>query len=148
MDKDIRNIQRLNEFLRFAEWIATPAPDREPKTQQELAEQLDVSKDTLVLWKKLDGFWAEVRKKRQEWVKDRVSSVLMGLYGKALKGDAQEVKLFLQYAGEFVEELKIKTEEEYSPETVKKVMETLKNEGFIITGNNTGQGEEKNSGKE
>lgn len=145
---NIKDINKQKEFWEVVNWIAQPATDRDPKTQKELAKKLEIDESTIIDWKKIDGFWEEVKKIRLLWVKDKVSSVLLGLYGKALGGGAQEVKLFLQYAGEFVEEIKIKQTEEYSPETVKKVMDTLKNEGFIITGNNTGQREKEDSSKE
>ena len=145
---DLKSINKQSELWDVINWLAQPTVDRNPKTQKELAEKLEVDESSIITWKKVEGFWEEVKKIRMLWIKDKVSDVLTGLYRKALKGDASEVKLFLQYAGEFIEEIKI-SKEEYSPETVKKVMETLKNEGFIITaGDNTGQGKEEDSDKE
>jgi len=114
-------IYKEEEFLAFIDWIGLPSPERVPKNQRELAFHLGVEESTLSNWKKTNGFWEEVRKKRIEWAKDKTSNVLLGLYRRALKeGGASEVKLFLQYAGEFNEktilELEGKVEKELSPE--------------------------------
>ena len=41
----------------FAEWLALPVSERQPKTQAALAEQLDVTESTLVNWKKNNALW-------------------------------------------------------------------------------------------
>lgn len=52
------NIVQLKPLqMAFAEWLATPVTEREPKTQKALAEQLGVTPDTLVDWKKLPEVW-------------------------------------------------------------------------------------------
>ena len=143
-------IKKKLEYQKFVEWMGLPIPERNPKEQKQLALDLDVEEATLSDWKKTDGFWDLVKTERKKWAKDKMSNVLAGLYKKAIKdGSAAEVKLFMQYAGEFVEELKVIKEEEYSPELIKKVRDTLENAGFTIAPrDNNGQGEEEDSGKE
>ena len=41
----------------FAEWLATPLIERQPKTQTALAEQLGVTDATLCNWKKSSELW-------------------------------------------------------------------------------------------
>lgn len=41
----------------FAEWLALPVLERQPKTQAALAIQLDVTEATLVNWKKNNELW-------------------------------------------------------------------------------------------
>ncbi len=41
----------------FAEWLATPAVERQSKTQTALAEQLNVSTATLSQWKRMPEIW-------------------------------------------------------------------------------------------
>lgn len=43
--------------IQFAEWLATPATERQPKTQIELAEQLGVVESTLCNWKRIPEVW-------------------------------------------------------------------------------------------
>ena len=43
--------------IRFAEWLATPATERQPKTQSALAEQLGVVEATLCNWKRIPEVW-------------------------------------------------------------------------------------------
>lgn len=43
--------------ITFAEWLATPMVEREPKTQVELAVQLGVHETTLCAWKKSQEIW-------------------------------------------------------------------------------------------
>ena len=126
-------IKKKQEYLMFVEWMGLPAPERVPKEQKELAVKMGVEEATLSDWKRVDGFWDNVRNERKKWAKDRTSNVLMGLYRKAIKdGNAAEVKLFLQYAGEFVEEVKLIQEKEYSVSQVKEVRIILENAGFTI----------------
>jgi len=112
-------VLKVDEFLRFIEWISLPTSEREPKTQVELAGKLKVDIATLSDWKKVDGFWDEVRSKRKEWGQNKVSNVLLGLYGRALTGTAAEVKLFLQYVDEFVEKSQLISQGELSEEDKK-----------------------------
>jgi len=128
----IEEIRKQAEFWRFIKWISLPADLREPKTQKELAKELEVDYATLSDWKKVEGFWEEVRKLRKEWIQDKVSNILLGVYGKALKGDVNAAKLLLEYAGEFIErkEFKHYIEEELSEEEkeeIKKALEYARN---------------------
>jgi len=128
----IEKIIKKQEFQEFIEWISLPASIREPKTQKELASKLGIDNATLSDWKKVEGFWEEVKKRRKNWVQEKISNILLGVYGKALKGDVNAAKLLLEYAGEFIErkEFKHYIEEELSEEEkeeIKKALEYARN---------------------
>lgn len=97
------DIELIEEFQAAALWMAIPRKERLPETQDQLAKQLKVSPDSISDWKKRDDFWKLVSEHRQRWVKDEISDVVAGLIKRAKHGSAPEVKLFLQFAGEFTE---------------------------------------------
>ena len=51
---------KVEERRRFVEWLATPPADRDPKTQNELADRLGVERKTLSKWKTDVRFVSEV----------------------------------------------------------------------------------------
>ena len=93
----LQDIRRVPEFLEFASWYALPRWERTPETQKELAEQIGVSQDTLTDWKKHPEFWPLVLQLLREWMRERTSDVIGGLYQKITsgKGGASDVRLFL-----------------------------------------------------
>ena len=99
----VTNLRKKIEFQEFVEWLGLPSAERDPKNQVELAKKLGVDKATLSDWKKVEGFWQEVKSKRKNWVQEKVSNVLLGLYGRSLKGDAAAAKMLLEYSDEFIE---------------------------------------------
>ena len=99
----IEEIRKKLEFQEFVEWMGLPMNLREPRNQKELAKKIGVDDATLSDWKKIEGFWDEVRKLRRVWVQGKVSNILLGLYGKALKGDVGAAKMLMEYSNEFVE---------------------------------------------
>lgn len=125
---NINEIRKKQEFWEFIEWMSLPANSREPKTQKELAQKLGVDYATLSDWKKVDGFWDEVKKRRKVWVREKVSNILLGLYGKALKGDTAAARMLMEYADEFVEvsEIKHKIESNLTEEEKQAINEAIK----------------------
>jgi Helix-turn-helix of insertion element transposase len=96
----IANIQRVPEFMRFAQWCGTPRRLRQPSTQKELAEEIGVSQDTLTDWKTHPAFWPLVTETVVNWMREKVPDVIGGLYEKAVnKGSAKEVEFCLRLAG-------------------------------------------------
>lgn len=92
------NLRYQAEYNEFIAWIALPEEFRSPKNQGEFAQKFGVCQDTLSDWKKIGGFWDEVKAERQRWGKERTPNVILGLYRKAVKeGNAAEAKLWLQY---------------------------------------------------
>jgi len=96
--KDLKRLKHQMEYLDFIAWIAMPTVIRSPKTQRELSKKFGVGQDTLSEWKKRPGFWIRVKEKRRQWGQERTPDVVMALYNRIMKtGNAQEVKLWLQY---------------------------------------------------
>ena len=111
-NKDLEGMGKPQDYLQFVEFMALPSFLREKvfgfKTGGDFGTKYNVSIDTLTDWKKKDGFWDRVKEARTKWVQEKVSDVLASLYRKIIKdGSASEVKLFLQYAGEFEETLRV-----------------------------------------
>lgn len=104
---DYHRIQDPLKLQEFIHWIALPKKLRKPKTHKTLAKKIGVSQDTLTDWKKLNGFWQEVKCERDNYFREQTSEVLQGLYEKAKSGKASEVKLYLQYFEGFSEKFGI-----------------------------------------
>jgi len=60
----------------FAEWLATSPVDRSPKTQQELAVQLNVTEATLCNWKKIPELWEYIQGLYREQGRGNVATAL------------------------------------------------------------------------
>lgn len=111
-NKDLMGLVKAEEYLQFIEFMALPTFLKKEvfgfATGGAFADKYNLSIDTLTDWKKKEGFWDRVKKARTKWVQEKVSEVLAALYRKAIEdGSASEVKLFLQYAGEFEETLRV-----------------------------------------
>ena len=93
----IPNVNRVADFIKFAEWSATPTDKKEQKTQAEFAKTIGIDPDSLCLWKKHPWFWPIVCQLMSEWVKERIPDVLNGLYSNACgEGKAREVEAFIK----------------------------------------------------
>lgn len=84
--------------LAFQAWLATPSELREIKTQKELAEHLGLNENTLGRWKKLDGFYEAVNKIAMGVIKEYAVDILSALVKEAKSGSYQHIKLFLEVA--------------------------------------------------
>lgn len=100
-DKPIRKVDIYEEYIN---WMALPHELREPPTQELFAKKFGIHIDTTTDWKKREGFWTDVKKKRNDWAKSKTPDVINALYKKAVKeGNAAEAKLWLQYVDEWTE---------------------------------------------
>ena len=86
---------------RFMLWLSTPASERVPQTQKQLAKILDVSNVTLSKWKAEPGFshevLADVRRRELAFA----SGVLEKLRERALDGDLKAIELYATLILEF-----------------------------------------------
>lgn len=100
--------KKTAEYFEFIRFEATPEPFRDLKTDQDFAEKYNVNDSTLSEWRKRLGFYDAVQKEnRQMWGRKLTPNVLAGLYRRAVKhGNAQEVKLWLQYIEDWAEKNK------------------------------------------
>lgn len=96
----ILGVKRLPEFIKFAEWLATPRQFREQETQKDFAQSIRVNEDTLTDWKKRPEFWNFFQGFLSSWIKERIPDVIGGLYSNACnEGTAKEVETFLRLGG-------------------------------------------------
>lgn len=88
---DSRQEQLLN-------WLMTPAPHRVPTSQDKLAQQLGVDETTLRRWKRKPAFKMEWERRVGELQQspERTQKLLDTLYERALQGDNNSAKLYLQ----------------------------------------------------
>jgi hypothetical protein len=88
---DPRQEQLLN-------WLMTPTPHRVPSSQDKLAEQLGVDETTVRRWKKKPAFKMEWERRVGELQQspERTQKLLDTLYERALGGDNNSAKLYLQ----------------------------------------------------
>jgi len=93
----IPHVERVADFVKFAQWFATPRASRKQKTQKDFAESIRVSQDTLTDWKHHQYFWPLAQDFIKEWVKERIPDVIEGLYCNACgEGKAKDVETFLR----------------------------------------------------
>ena len=86
--------------LRFIDWLATPQQNREPATQQALAEQNSVRPATLSTWKRLPGFAAQVRAACNHLVADTwLVDIYHSMYKQALEGNVPAARFLFEAAG-------------------------------------------------
>ncbi|MCX6740986.1 MAG: hypothetical protein NTY61_01140 [Candidatus Parcubacteria bacterium] len=96
----IPHVDRVADFIKFAQWFATPHELRKQKNQKDFARLIGASEDTLTDWKRHQYFWPLVQQFIGDWLKERVPDVLNGLYKKACKkGHAKDVEMFTRLAG-------------------------------------------------
>ena len=132
-------IQKKDEWDRFAKWVALPSPLRTPRAMEDWGELNGVSKCTLGLWKKRPEFWEVVAGYRKEWAKDKTSDVISGLFSKASRGQAPEVKLWFQLIEDWSEQeaptlpsITIIGIKGMSPEKIEKIMPGTIEEGQLV----------------
>lgn len=84
--------------LEYLEWLVTPQPERQPRTQGQLAQKLGVDPTTLRRWEKKPSFKKEWDKRVSEiqGSPERTQRLLDALYAKALEGDNRAAQLYLQ----------------------------------------------------
>jgi len=108
LKSDIKGLRYPAEYLDFIDWMSLPPVMREPRTHKEFAKQIRVGEDTLTSWKKRAGFWDDVVDQRKDWARDQSGDLLLGLKRNAVKyGKGTDVKVWLQYTGEFTEKADI-----------------------------------------
>ena len=54
---DVARRALTTEQIIFAEWLAVPTSERIPPTQNDLAQQLSVSKQSITYWKQIPEIW-------------------------------------------------------------------------------------------
>ena len=85
----------------YLNWLVVPAPYRQPKTEEAMAELLEVNDSTLRRWKKKPAFAAEWKRRVEELQgsPERTQKLMDNLYDRALNGDNKAAQLYLQATG-------------------------------------------------
>ena len=92
-------------------WFALPTAHRLPRTQKELAQIVGVAEETMSRFKKEDGFFDEVDKRRKIYFKEfYTSNIVQAIADKACDGDPRAQKLYLQYAEDWKETTRQETD--------------------------------------
>lgn len=83
---------------RFLNWLMTPSPHRTPSSQDKLALEMGVDETTLRRWKKKPAFKLEWEKRVNDLQQspERTQKLLDSLYERAMNGDNNSAKLYLQ----------------------------------------------------
>lgn len=84
-------------------WDASPLMERDPITQQGLADQLGVTTRTLQNWRKLPYFRAQVRAIAKKYLEKHLPNIYYALADQASRGSFPHIKLALELMGEYVE---------------------------------------------
>ena len=74
------------DYLEFVEWEAKPhhlLSEDEPKSYDEMAEKLGVTRKTLYEWRKLEGHWDRVSKCYNKYHKAKLLNIRDALYNRA-----------------------------------------------------------------
>lgn len=97
MSTEVKNWTADQE--RFIAWLALPKAERRPRSHLLLAQELDLTVETLSRWKHLPGLMDQVNALARELVKHDVAEVLGVIRTKAKKGDLPYVNMVLAMGG-------------------------------------------------
>ncbi len=102
---EIKGWKKIDEYLLFIDFMATPKAYRKIETMDEFGKKYGVHRDTLTDWKNRKGFWLDVREARKKYIREEMlGDALLSLKRSVLKdGKAPEVKLLFQLADEYEE---------------------------------------------
>lgn len=124
-----RDIQKKNEYLEFAKWMATPYPAKAKEgleSEAKFSQYYKVNVSTIHRWKQRSDFWEKVEKHRDKWGRSRTATVLEGLYRRAVKyGMAQEVELWLAYFEGWDKKQIVETTERFADDDLRNLIGRL-----------------------
>jgi len=134
----IENLLKPNEFAQFVSWMSLPEELREPKSQSDLAKELNVDKATLSDWKNVEGFWDRVDEKIDLWAKGKNADVIQALFRKIKKDPkAPDIQLWLTAFRGFRDTKEVEINDRR--ETTQKLDNVL---DFIMSGDDNSEGQE------
>lgn len=88
--------------LKFQAWLALPTAARDPKSQKELARQLEHDPATLSDWKRIPGFADAVYDLAMEVIKGDLVPILHAIKREALKGNLPHAQWLFEVTGKHV----------------------------------------------
>jgi hypothetical protein len=85
--------------LHFQVWLATPRAERQPKSQRELARELNVNHCTLSEWKRLPGWGDAVYALAEQQLRNELVPILDAQVREAKKGSLPHAQWCFELAG-------------------------------------------------
>ena len=98
---------------RYMEILADP---EERRTQEEIAEELGVKRQTLWNWRQLEGFQKEIRRLVRDHTDQALARVWGSLLRQSKRGDVPAMRLYFQLRGELIDRREVEVRE--PPKTV------------------------------
>lgn len=91
-------IKKDELFNKFIVWSSMSKGERPHglKTHREFAGIYGLSKNTLVLWKQREEYWPAILRARKIYFGGFSSNILWGLQKRAIKGEVEAAKLWMQ----------------------------------------------------
>lgn len=93
----------------FAEWLAVPKKLRQPRTQKELADLLDVCPDTLSRWKKDPRVRGRAYDLARTRIETELPDIIQTIIDKAKDGSCQFVRLALELTDKYTSKVTVET---------------------------------------
>lgn len=126
---DMASVKKVDVYLAFIEFLATPPHLKDIQTQEEFSKKYEVSGWTLSEWKKRDGFFDDVDSKRKEIINEKMLTFsLTALHKKIVtEGNGSDVKVLWQIAGKFEERKVVETKKNVKKLSVERKEQILKN---------------------
>ena len=94
----------------FVQWLAFPKAFREPKTQKELALQLNVQPETLSRWKADPALQDQVYQVTRAYLSAELPDILHVVLKQALGGDIKFIQLVLELTGKHTDSITVKSD--------------------------------------
>ncbi len=107
MPNDLQNDTKQTWTAQQLEYILILADPGEDRSQQSIAESLNVSRTTLYAWREKEGFWDEVYKLVKDRSNIKYSKVIKALYERAMMGDIPAIRLILDHRGELESKINV-----------------------------------------
>jgi predicted AAA+ superfamily ATPase len=120
--------------IKFAEWLAMPKQLRQleaeksglfPLTQREFADIHGITEQTLCNWKKDKRVSKLKMKYQKEYAGDSMPEVVKSLTQRAVEGDTQSIKLYMQFLGELTEKTQITMTNEKVDDLLEKIIDII-----------------------
>ena len=93
----------------FAEWLAVPKKLRQPRTQKELADLLEVCPDTLSRWKKDPRVRGRAYDLARTRIETELPDIIQTIIDKAKDGSYQFVRLALELTEKYASKVTVET---------------------------------------
>lgn len=91
--------QWTSNQYKFLLWLSLPTWEREPISQQLLAEEMGIREETLSRWKQLPGFDEERLRLIRESIGKEAHEIMGAFLSEAKKGQFQQQKTWLEMMG-------------------------------------------------